>query len=252
MERTEGNNKASAPHLHRLQEFEDVLRKYRLSPEAQRILDETKFAILIGPSSSGRNTIIKRLLATGQYHYIVSDTTRPPRINDGVLEQNGVEYWFRQEDELLEDLKAGKFMEAEIIHKQQVSGVSIRELEKAHSEHKIAITDVDIGGVSNVVRLKPNAAVILILPPNFTEWQRRLKQRGDMTDIEWRRRIETSLRIFSAPAKQDYFKIVVNEDLDQAVTEVDAIAQTCQVDPAKQAKGLRICKELLTATQALL
>jgi guanylate kinase len=252
MELTEDTPPTTAPHLHMLQEFETVLRDYHMSPAAQRTLDETKFAILIGPSSSGRNTIIKKLLATGQYHFIISDTTRPPRVNDGVLEQDGVEYWFRKEADLLADLKEGKFLEAEVIHKQQVSGVSIRELQKAHDEHRIAITDVDIGGVSNVLKLKPDAAVILILPPSFPEWQRRLKHRGHMTDIEWQRRVETSLRIFSAPAEQDYFKIVINEDLDKAVAEVDAIAHTGQVDPAKQAKGLEIAKELLAATKALL
>ncbi|HEV7454590.1 MAG TPA: hypothetical protein VGO07_05010 [Candidatus Saccharimonadales bacterium] len=244
--------KTAVPHLYKLGEFEAVLRGYHLSEDAQRTLDDTKFAILVGPSSSGRNTIIKKLLATGQYHFIVSDTTRPPRTNDGVLEQNGVEYWFRNEDEMLADLQAGKFLEAEVIHQQQVSGVSIRELEKAHDGHKIAITDVDIGGVSNVLRLKKDASIIMILPPSFDEWQRRLKHRGKMSDIEWRRRLETSLRIFSAPAEHDYFKIVINESLEQSAMQVDAIARTGKVDPAAQAKGLQLAKDLFAATKSLL
>jgi guanylate kinase len=244
--------KAAAPHLNRLSEFEAVLRDYRLSPDAQRTLDDTKFAIMVGPSSSGRNTIIKRLMHTDKYHFIVSDTTRPPRANDGVQERNGVEYWFRDEDELLADLRAGKFLEAEVIHQQQVSGVSIRELEKAHAGHKIAITDVDIGGVSNILKLKKDASIIMILPPSFDEWQRRLKHRSTMTDIEWRRRLETSVRIFSAPAEHDYFKIVINENLEQAVAQVDAIARTGQIDPAQQQKGLKLAQELLAATTALL
>jgi guanylate kinase len=253
MEPTEDTTQAVTPHLQQLHAFEDVLRDSHLSPSAQKTLDETKIAVLVGPSSSGRNTIINKLLATGRYHFIVSDTTRPPRVNNGVLEQNGVEYWFRSEDELLTDLRAGKFLEAEIIHKQQVSGVSVRELEKAHQEHRIAITDVDVGGVSNVLRWKPDATVILILPPSFDEWQRRLKHRGRMSDIEWRRRIETSLRVFTAPSEDDYIKIVINENLEQAVAQVDAIAQTGVVDPALQAKGLHTAKELLfAATQALL
>jgi guanylate kinase len=253
MELTEDTAPRTAvPHLYKLNEFEAVLRGYRLSADAQRTLNDTKFAILVGPSSSGRNTIIRKLLDTGRYHFIVSDTTRPPRTNDGVLEQDGVEYWFRSEDEMLADLRAGKFLEAEVIHRQQVSGVSIRELEKAHDGDKIAITDVDIGGVSNVLKLKKDTSIIMILPPSFDEWQRRLNHRSKMSDVEWRRRLETSLRIFSAPADHNYFKIVINENVEQSAAEVDAIARTGTVDPAKQQKGLELAKELLAATKSLL
>jgi guanylate kinase len=240
------------PHLRLLSEFESAVQHYRLSPEAQQTLDATTFAVLVGPSSSGRNTIINRLVDSGEYHFIVSDTTRPPRVNDGVLEQDGVEYWFRTEEEMLADLKAGKFLEAEIIHRQQVSGVSIRELERAHAEHKIAITDVDIGGVNNVLRLKPDAVIILILPPSFDEWRRRITNRGHMTEEEWRRRLETAARIFSAPLHEGPFKIVVNHDVDDSAKQVNAIARTGVVDAAMQAEGVRVAAELLAAAQKLL
>jgi guanylate kinase len=241
--------KTATPHLSRLPEFQAALANYHLNDDAQQTLDNTSFAILIGPSSSGRNTIIKRLLGTGRYHFIISDTTRPPRYNNGVLEKDGVEYWFRQEDDMLADVQAGKFLEAEIIHEQQVSGVSIRELEKAHDEHKIAITDVDIGGVHNIVKLKPDTSVILILPPSFEEWQQRLHARGNMSNIEHRRRLDTALRIFTAVQEHDYFKVVINQNLDEAAKQVDAIASTGTVDPQLQARGLALVKELLEATR---
>src|SRR5438309_1023704 len=112
-------------------EFKAVLDKYHVSDAAKTKLEGLKLVLMLAPTSGGRNTIIKRQLQTGNYYYIVSDTTRPPRVNDGALEQNGNEYWFRTEDEILADLKTGSFLEAELIHDQQVSGISIRELEKA-------------------------------------------------------------------------------------------------------------------------
>jgi len=84
------------------------------------LLQQTKFVPLVAITSSGRNTLIRELLKTGEYHFIVSDTTRKPRTNDGVMEQSGVEYWFRDEDEVLQDVKDGKFLEAAVIHSQQV------------------------------------------------------------------------------------------------------------------------------------
>jgi guanylate kinase len=94
-------------------EFKEVLAKYQISDRAKSVLKDLSLVLMLGPTSSGRNTIIRRQIETGHYYYIVSDTTRPPRVNDGVLEQNGKEYWFRTEAEVLADLKAGEYLEAE-------------------------------------------------------------------------------------------------------------------------------------------
>lgn len=245
-------NISTTPRLTRLSAFLDALKDYHISAAAQQTLHGTRFAAMLGPTSSGRNTIIERLVASGNYHFIISDTTRPPRVNNGILEENGVQYWFRNEDDMLQDIQEGKFLEAEVIHQQQVSGISIRELEKAQSNHRIAITDIDIGGVHNVVTAKPDTAIILILPPSFEEWRRRIEERGHMSDEEWRRRAQTALRIFKAPSEHDFFKVVVNDSLDHAVQLVDAIARTGTVDPIEQAKGVEVAAALYAATQAAL
>jgi len=249
MELTENDaHKAAAPNLQHLDAFNAVLKGYHVSAPARRTLDQTRFVLLVGPSSSGRNTIINQLLKTGKYHFIVSDTTRPPRMNDGVREEDGVQYWFRAETDMLADLKEGKFLEAEVIHAQQVSGISIRELEKAHQNHKIAITDIDIGGVLNVVQAKPDTAVILIVPPDYDEWKRRLRARSKMSDAEYQRRIETAFRILSEPAVPG-FNIVVNDNLADAVQRVDAIAHG-HTDAALQAHGAALVQQLRSRLQA--
>ena len=113
-------------HLKHLDEFTDILANYQVSPRAIKSLKSVKLVLLIAPSAGGRNTLINRLMTTGRYNFIVSDTTRAPRVNNGLPEQSGREYWFRSEEEILSDLKNGEFLEAEIIHSQQVSGISIR------------------------------------------------------------------------------------------------------------------------------
>ncbi len=248
----EGKSATPVPHLNHLSEFEKALQNYHVGAEARRILDATKLAILVGPSSSGRNTIINELLATGGYQFLISDTTRPPRINNGKLEQNGVEYWFKSEEDMLAELKRGEFLEAEIIHGQQVSGTSVYELEKTHNNHKIALADVDIGGAQNIIAAKPDTAAILVLPPSFEEWHRRLRGRGAMTADEYRRRAQTALKIFSAPLEYDFFKIVINDDLEEAVHEVDFIVRTGVIDPVTQQAGRLLAEELYSRTKASL
>src|SRR5699024_8737685 len=134
------------------------------SDEAKALLARTRLVLLVGPSSSGRNTVINELLKTGKYHAIVSDTTRLPRVNNGIPEENGREYWFRAEADVLHDLQNGSFLEAAIIHKQQVSGISMRELAAAADEGKVAINEIEVVGADNIHAAKPDALFVFMLP----------------------------------------------------------------------------------------
>ena len=76
--------------LEHVAEFQKVLADYRVSAASKRILRQTPLVVLAAPTSIGRNTIIRQLLQTGDYHFIVSDTTRQPRVNDGLPERDGL------------------------------------------------------------------------------------------------------------------------------------------------------------------
>ena len=237
--------------LTRIAEFRKILDGYHLSKTTLLTLSQTKLVLIIGPTSSGRNTRIKRLLKTGDYHYVVSDTTRQPRINDGILEQNGREYWFRTENEILTDLKEGKYLEAAIIHNQQVSGISVRELEKARDEGKIAITDADIAGAASAIKYKPDTIVIFLLPPNFDEWQRRIKHRGEMLPEEFKRRMQSACREFEVALSNDYFRFVINDTGDDSVMQINQIAKLGIEDKQPQLRARELAERLLLATRDL-
>lgn len=234
--------------LEHLEEFRQVLAHYHVSDASKQILDQTKLALLVAPTASGRNTVIKELLKTGDYHFIVSDTTRHPRVNDGVAEQDGVEYWFRSEEEILADLRAGKFLEAAIIHNQQVSGISIRELEQAKSEGKIATTDIEIVGIHNIMQAKPDTIAIFMLPPSFDDWMARIDSRGDMKLEEKRRRLQSAEAEFKAALEHDYFVFVINDTIAHAVGQIQALTHK-QTDRAEQTHHRELVKTLLTDTE---
>jgi guanylate kinase len=244
---------ANENKLTHLKEFQELLKDYRVSKNSKSILLQTQLVLLTAATSSGRNTIIKELLKTGEYHFIISDTTRHPRLNNGVLERNGVEYWFRSEEEMLEDLRQGKFLEAEVIHKQQVSGISIRELKAALLEEKIAITDIDIGGIQNVVDAKPDTLAVLVLPPSFEEWKRRIMGRGEMSKGELKRRLETACRIFSTALEKPYLKFIINDDLNESASKVNYLARYGESEgDGQQEDGRQIAEQLYIETQMFL
>lgn len=238
--------------MEHIEEFRSLLADYHLSESALQTLKQTRLVLLTGVTAAGRNTIINELLGTGEYHYIVSDTSRKPRVNDGVPERDGVEYWFRSESEVLEDIRAGNFLEAEVIHGQQVSGISIRELERAHQEHKIAITDVDIGGISNVMNLKPDTVALLILPPSFDEWVKRIRGRGDMPEEEYHRRLQTAVRIFEAGLQDENLKIVINAQLADTAAFVHHLVTSGEYTVEQRERGRQLLESLLLQTRAVL
>ncbi len=238
--------------LKHLDEFKQVLAHYTVSEASKRILKQTQLVLLAAPTSAGRNTIIRELLKTGEYHYIVSDTTRQPRINDGVLEQNGVEYWFRTEEEVLADLQAGKFVEAAIIHNQHVSGISIRELDQARQEEKIAITDIEVVGAHNIVEAKPDTVAIFVLPPNLEEWLHRLRYRGKLSPAEVRRRLESAGNEFKLALERDYYNFVINDQLEAAMEHIHQLARFSIQDPEQQQRGRQLTEQLYIETMAYL
>lgn len=239
-------------HLTHLTEFQKVLADYHTSSSSKKILNDTKLALLVAPTSSGRNTIMRELVKTDEYHYIVSDTTRRPRKNDGVMEQNGVEYWFRSEGDILNDLRDGKFLEAAIIHNQQVSGISVRELKKAHEQHKVALTDIEIAGVETIIQQKPDTMAFFVLPPSFDEWQNRLTHRGHMSRAEMRRRMESALAELGHALEKPYYTFVINDTVQGALEKIHTCTMLGEVDPYQQNSAKIVAEQLYMSTKRYL
>jgi guanylate kinase len=231
-----------------LDEFRELLKHYKVSEAGKKVLKETNLVLLVAPTASGRNTIVTELLKTGDYHYVVSDTTRQPRVNNGVREQNGKEYWFRPEDVVLADLKAGKYLEAAIIHNQQVSGISMREIVQAHKEGKVALTDIEVIGTATIMAAKPDTHALFVMPPSFEEWMRRIESRGAMTVAEKQRRLTSAAKEFEVALSHDYYRFVLNDSVADAAKQIEALTRG-EEDSVWQTKLRTTAKKLLSATE---
>lgn len=235
--------------LAKLDEFQKILRGYQISDAGKKILRDTKLVLMVGPSSAGRNTIINALTKTGEYHYIVSDTTRAPRENNGVMEKNGLEYWFRTEDDMLSDLRSGMFLEAAIIHNQQVSGISLRELERARDMQKIAVNEVEIIGMQNIIQAKPDMFALFVAPPSFDVWMDRMESRGKMSQQEKRRRLESAKVELTNALEKDYYTYIINDDFHHSVDKIHNLVLGGEHDPLQQKHGSDVIEKLIIETQ---
>ncbi len=207
--------------LKHLDDFITALADYHISDHAKQLLADRPVVTLTAITATGRNTMIYELVKTGQYYFLVSDTTRPPRQNNGKMERSGVEYWFRSEEEVLADLRVGKYVAPAIIHQQQVSGIGIRELEAALSQNKIAITEIETKGVEETLSQAPGSLVpIFVVPPSYKEWMQRWTNRGPISVEEKQHRLASARRELTTALNNEFYKFVINDNLVQAVHDV--------------------------------
>lgn len=248
----ETKEQTSVPKLQKLGEFQNILRNYKPSQASLTTLRSIPLVLLVGPTAAGRNTLINLLAETDRYYYIVSDTTRPKRINNGVKEQDGVEYWFKSEQEFLLGLQSGKYLEASVIHNQQVSGISVKELERAQQSDKIAVKEIEVNGADYVEGFKPDTLLVFLLPPGFETWMQRIKGRGDMTEGELRRRLESSVVEMKKALKEDYYKFVINHEIHEAAAAVDELARGAAPSPDDIQAGHNHAEQLIIDVQLYL
>jgi guanylate kinase len=237
-------NPSTALRLQR--DFERALKFYKPSLEILDLLQNMQLVLLVAPSAAGRNTLIRNLIMTGRYYFLVSDTTRLPRINNGVPERNGEDYWFKSEEEFLYGLKNGAYVEAAIIHNQQVSGISFNELRRAHESGRVAITDVEVQGCDNIKSYSDNTMAVFVLPPNFEEWMKRMDGRGAMDPAEKRRRLESAAYEMQLALERTYFKFVINWDIKLTVEEIHEHVISQDFGMAEQVSARTHAKQLLT------
>lgn len=236
------DSKSPLEHLH---EFESIIKNYKPSLELLDVLRDNKLVLLSAPTAAGRNTIINRLIMTGKYYFVVSDTTRPPRINNGIPETDGKEYWFRAEEDFLKGLKNGSYIEAAIIHNQQVSGIRMGEVKVAASTHKVAISDIDIQGCDNIKSYSDTTIPVFVLPPDFQEWMRRMDGRGVMLPDEKRRRLISAIEEIEFALERSYFKFIINYDLRYTVEKLHEHIMNDQFGEVEQAEAHAHAQQLI-------
>lgn len=232
------------PKLHNKQAFQDALENYQVSDHAKRVLASTPFVALSSLAGGGRNTVIRKLAEDYNYIFAISDTTRPPKVRDGKLEQDGVNYYFRTEDEILKDIQNGEYIEAEVIHNQQVSGTSIREIERTAKTGKIPIHDFEYGGMLNVYKAKPDAALIGLIPPSYDEWIRRLRGREVMTDQEFLNRLTTADKVLENLLTHPQYTLIINDTIEQCANDIRSVVESHDYSSEKEAAVRAVAEKL--------
>ncbi len=205
---------------------------------------------MVGVTGAGKDTIIGELLKSGDYHYIVSHTTRKPRYNHNILEREGLEYHFidlKQAEHMLDN---HEFIEAKPVH-GNIYGTSVAEIQSAKDKAEIAISEIEVQGIAEYRAVSDTVLPIFLLPPDFDTWQQRLAKRGDADQAELRKRLETAKTEIQEALDKDYYEFVINRDLSTTIGIVDEIAHG-QVSAEKNEQAKVVAREILSRLHAAL
>jgi guanylate kinase len=206
--------------------IQTLVNNYKPSEDTVKLVKETPIVLLVGVTGAGKDTIKHKLLAKGDFHHIVTHTTRLPRENNGVMEQDGVEYHFVTLSDATLMLKSKAYVEAKLVH-GTIYGTSVSEIKSAHDKNMVAITDVDVQGVAELKAISDNVIAIFIVPPSYEEWQSRLLARygyagASPEDVD--RRMRSAVAELEHALGVSYYHFIVNDDLEKTVEKANTIA----------------------------
>lgn len=173
--------------------------------------------VLAGPSGAGKTTLCRRLFdLRDDLRFSVSATTRAPRPEEG----EGRDYRFVSREAFDRMARRGELLEWAEVHGERY-GTPRSELETARSEGKHLLLDIDVQGARSVRHRVPEAVTVFILPPSAERVVERLRGRGSESEKALRGRLKAAVAELGAIGEFDY--VVVNDDLERAVAEIDAV-----------------------------
>lgn len=176
--------------------------------------------IMSGPSGVGKGTIREELMKKDDLnlHYSVSMTTRGMRPG----EKNGREYYFVSREEFDRNIDKDNLLEwAEFVGNRY--GTPKDKVEKMRNEGKNVMLEIEVKGTAQVLSKVQDDGVIsiFIAPPSLEELENRLRGRGTESDDVIKSRVAKATQ--ELEYKKQYKRIVINDDLNQAVEDVRKI-----------------------------
>ncbi|MDF1654717.1 MAG: guanylate kinase [Coxiellaceae bacterium] len=173
--------------------------------------------VVAAASGTGKTSLVHRLIeCTDDIKISISHTTRPPRPDD----KEGEAYFFVEEPAFEDMVNHHQFVEHAKVYGYQY-GTSALWLQQQLQSGIDVILEIDWQGAAQIKRLKPDAALIFILPPSLDSLHERLEKRNQDKPHVIEERMKQAQAEISHYSEFDY--IVVNDDFDTALDDLQSI-----------------------------
>ncbi|MCG1008669.1 guanylate kinase [Salinicoccus sp. ID82-1] len=204
--------------------------------------DKGLLIVLSGPSGVGKGTVRKAIFdhPDTDFKYSISMTTRQKRAG----EVDGVDYFFKSKEEFEALIEQDKFIE----YAQYVGnyyGTPVDYVDQTMASGHDVFLEIEVEGAKQVREKFPEALFIFLAPPDLTQLEERLVNRGTDSPEIIRHRIDEAKRELRLMNLYDY--VVINDDVDHARQRVQCIVEASHMKRARVESKLR--KMLLEVNQ---
>jgi len=204
------------------QQLKQLVEGYQPSPQTVAAMSHVKLAATVGPSASGKTTIMNALTALhSDVHHVIGETSRAPRHG----EQAGEDMHFRDKAEIVEELKAGQLTQVVI----GPNGDLYCTRPESFPPDKICVYPLIPHGVEQfrALPLKFFAAAFIV-PAGYELWRQWLDKQARISGWSTEKllgRLEEAKKSFSFALNDKDMHFVLNDEIDKAAERLYQIAQ---------------------------
>ena len=205
-------------------------------------VDRGTLYVISAPSGAGKTSLVKALLEKMDgIEVSVSHTTRAMRPG----EVDGEDYHFVDAESFLAMVVDGGFLEHAQVF-DNYYGTSQQAVQSLLQRGRDVILEIDWQGAQQVRALFEDCRSVFILPPSKAALRERLTGRGQDSEEIIARRLRDAEDDMSHYDEFDF--VVVNDDFDEALSELQSIIVAQRLSLGRQRVRLReLISELTTA-----
>jgi guanylate kinase len=192
-----------------------------------------KLFVISGPSGAGKSTIVRALRERVEgLGYSISHTSRKRRST----EKDGMDYHFVDNKTFEEMIEEGAFVEWAKVY-DDYYGTSFASLNSQTDLGIDVALDLDAQGAKNIKSCFEDSVSVYVLPPSLEILEKRLRNRATDRESVIEARMKKAVGEIKKAGQYDY--IIINDDLKNAVREMESLVRSERCRTARQAPRLR-------------
>lgn len=202
-------------------EIKKLVDNYHPNAAVLEAVSRMKLIATVGPSSSGKTSIMQAAVKiSGQIHLVLGETTRSQR----ETEQPGVDYLFRSQAEVIEDIKQGNLIDVVVGPNGDLYGTR----RQSFSQDKINTMAVVASTLNNFRKLPfKSFKSAFIVPASYELWQTCLNKQADIghwTAEQWQGRLREAKQSYMIALEDPDIYFVLNDEIETGANRLLQIA----------------------------